>query len=134
MSDNTETTTQAYKLFIEKTAASKLVWGLYHKQGWANSHSADNEELDVVPFWSDRALAKICAKDDWRSYTPTQIPLAEFLESWCMEMAENEILLGVNWDAQMIGSENNALTVALDILNRLNEMQSAITINDAKAN
>jgi hypothetical protein len=127
MSENTETTNPSYKLFIEKTAASKLVWGLYDKKGWASSHSAESEDIDLVPLWSERSLAKICAKEGWRGYTPTEIPLAEFLESWCIDLAENEILIGVNWDANLLGWEAGALSIAFDILTRLSVMQSAIT-------
>ncbi|MBC7398672.1 MAG: DUF2750 domain-containing protein [Mucilaginibacter sp.] len=127
MSNDREITDQAYKSFIEKTAASKLVWGLYDKKGWASSHSAESEDIDLVPLWSERSLAKICAKDDWRGYTPTEIPLAEFLESWCIDLAENKILIGVNWDAKLLGWEARALSVALDILTRLSAMHSAIT-------
>ncbi|MES2426471.1 MAG: DUF2750 domain-containing protein [Bacteroidota bacterium] len=127
MSENTEITNQSYNQFIEKTTASKLVWGLYDKKGWASSHSAESEDISLVPLWSERSLAKMCAKDDWRGYTPTEIPLAEFLESWCIDLAENEFLIGVNWDANLLGWETSPLSIALDILNRLNTMQSAIT-------
>jgi hypothetical protein len=119
-----------YQLFIERVAATKLVWALMSKTGWANSHSHDNEEVTVVPFWSERAYAKICARDDWRSYVPTEIPLAEFLESWCVGMAENETLAGINWDANMLGKEIDALQVALDILNRLSVINSAIAFKN----
>jgi hypothetical protein len=119
-----------YKLFIERAATSKLVWGLKSKKGWANSHSNDNAEIDVVPFWSDRAYAKVCAKDEWRSYMPVEISLAEFLENWCVGMSNDGILVGVNWDANMFGKETNALSVALDILNKLNLMKSAITFSN----
>lgn len=119
-----------YKLFIEKTAASKLVWALKSKNGWANSHSNDSEDVDVIPFWSDRAYAKICARDDWKGYLPVEIPLAEFLESWCIEMADNEVLAGINWDANMFGKESAALNLALDILEQLNAINSAITFKN----
>jgi hypothetical protein len=127
MSENTKITNQSYNQFIEKAAASKLVWGLYDKKGWASSHSAESEDIGLVPLWGERSLAKICAKDDWRGYTPTEIPLAEFLESWCIDLAENEILIGINWDANLLGWETSPLSITLDILNRLNTMQSAIT-------
>src|ERR1700712_3597462 len=96
-----------YKLFVEKTAASKLVWGLKDKGGWANSHSASDEKLDVIPFWDDKANAKACARDDWKGYLPAMISLPEFLESWCDEMAENGVLAGINWDANMLGIETD---------------------------
>jgi Protein of unknown function (DUF2750) len=119
-----------YEVFIERAAATKLVWGLKSKAGWANSHSKDSEEIDVIPFWPDRAHAKICAKDDWRSFLPVEIPLADFLESWCVGMAENGTLAGISWDASMFGEERDALKVALDILNRLAFINSAIVFKN----
>lgn len=119
-----------YKFFIERVVASKLVWALKSKAGWANSSSVDNEEIDVIPFWSDRAYAKACARDDWKNYSATEIPLAEFLESWCAGMVENETLVGTNWDANMFGKESNALVAALDILNQLKKNNSTITFRD----
>ncbi|MBB6112519.1 Protein of unknown function [Mucilaginibacter lappiensis] len=124
------TTESKYKLFIEKVAASKLVWALKSKNGWANSHSNDSEDVDVIPFWSDRAYAKLCARDDWKGYLPVEIPLAEFLESWCIEMADNEVLAGINWDVNMFGKESTALNVALDILEQLNAINSAISFKN----
>ncbi|MBB5395695.1 DUF2750 domain-containing protein [Mucilaginibacter sp. AK015] len=119
-----------YIAFIEKVAATKQVWGLKSKTGWANAEATDEEDTAVIPFWSDRALAKVCARDDWKSYLPTEIPLAAFLEDWCMGMAENGTLAGINWDAKMFGTEAGALVVALDILNRLNTINSAITFTN----
>ena len=123
MSQDTE---EKYNAFIEKVAATKQVWGLKSKTGWANAESGDDEEVAVVPFWSERGLAKLCARDDWKSFLPTEVPLAIFLEDWCMGMAENETLAGINWDANMLGKEVDALEVVLDILNRLKAINSAI--------
>jgi hypothetical protein len=96
------------------------------KTGWANSESAEDEEVSVIPFWSERAYAKICARDDWKTYAPTEVPLSIFLEDWCMDMAENDTLVGVNWDANMLGKEVDALDLVLDVLNRLKAISSAI--------
>ena len=126
MSENKTAIDDNYIKFVQQVAAAKLVWGLKSKQGWANSHSRDSEDVGVIPFWSDKALAKSCARDDWKGYLPVAIPLAEFLESWCIDMAENEALVGANWDANMNGNESDALTVALDILNLLNADQTVI--------
>lgn len=120
MLQETATTEAKYKLFIETTAASKLVWGLKDKGGWANSHSPADEKVSVIPFWSDKANAKACARDDWKGYLPAIIPLAEFLEGWCTEMAENGVLAGINWNPNMLGTEAEALVVVLDVLEQLN--------------
>jgi hypothetical protein len=126
MANDSATTERNYQLFIERVAASKLVWGLKSKNGWANSHSADSEDTDVVPFWSERAYAKACARDDWKDFTPTEIPLVQFLENWCIGMAEDDTLIGINWDPKMLGEEEDALGVALDVLNQLKVINSAI--------
>jgi hypothetical protein len=130
MLQDTATIESQYRLFVEKTAATKMVWGLMSKEGWANSHSADNEDITVIPFWSDRAYAKACARDDWRSFTPTAIPLADFLENWCLGMAEDGTLVGANWDAKMLGKESDAIAVVLDILNRIKEINSTISFKN----
>ncbi|MBD1393235.1 DUF2750 domain-containing protein [Mucilaginibacter glaciei] len=121
-----DTTDIKYTQFIEKVAATKLVWGLKSKTGWANTESAEDEEVGVVPFWSDRALAKISARDEWKSYVPTEVPLAIFLEDWCVGMAENETLIGINFDAKMLGTEAEPELVVFDILTRLKAINSAI--------
>ncbi|MFD2147785.1 DUF2750 domain-containing protein [Mucilaginibacter antarcticus] len=126
MTPDTTKLESRYDLFVAKVAASKIVWGLLNKKGWANSHAANNEESTVVPFWSERAYAKACAKDDWRDYTPTEIPLVDFLESWCLGMADDDLLAGINWDANMSGIEVNTFQLAVDILEQLKVIQSAI--------
>jgi hypothetical protein len=130
MLQDNATTESKYKLFIERVAASKLVWGLKNKKGWANAESNEDEEIAIIPFWSDRAYAKACAKDDWRDYSATEIPLPEFLESWCVDMADEGVLAGVNWDANMFGKEVDALVLATDVLNQLKLIQSAIKFKD----
>ena len=126
-------TAAEYKKFIEGVAASKLVWGLKNKQGFANTNSSEDDESSVIPFWSERAYAKACASGEWKGYVPTEIPVAEFIESWCMEMAEEEIVVGVNWDANLYGTESEALNLALDVLNRLAAINSAISFSNYKS-
>jgi len=126
MSQVTDIIESKYNQFVERVAATKLVWGLKSKTGWANTESAEDDEVAVIPFWSERAYAKICARDDWKSYSPTEVPLSIFLEDWCMGMAENDTLAGINWDANMLGKELDALELIVDVLNRLKVINSAI--------
>lgn len=124
--DTTTDIDPKYQLFIEKVAASKLVWALKDKNGWANADSHENETFTVIPFWSERAFAKACAKQDWSGYGAVEIPIADFLENWCVSMAKDDVSAGVNWDANMLGTEAESLRLALDLLNQLKAMQSAI--------
>ncbi|MFD0765138.1 DUF2750 domain-containing protein [Mucilaginibacter lutimaris] len=127
MSQNLEA---KYTAFVEKVAATKQVWGLKSKTGWANADASDNAEVAVIPFWSERGLAKLCARDDWKIYTPTEIPLALFLENLCMDMADSEVLAGVEWDTKMFGTEADAMVLVQDILNRLATINSAISFTN----
>jgi hypothetical protein len=43
-----------------------------------------------MPFWSDRAYAKQCAKDGWSVYEPTEIPLDLSLEHW-LQCLQSEV-------------------------------------------
>jgi hypothetical protein len=45
-------------------------------------------------------------------------------------MAENDVLAGVEWDTKMFGTEADAIVIALDILNRLAAINSAITFTN----
>lgn len=130
MTQNETLLASRYNLFVAKVAAAKIVWGLQNKKGWANSHAADDEDTTVVPFWSERAYAKACAKDAWRDYAATEIPLVDFLESWCLGMADDDLLAGINWDANMLGKEVNPLQLAVDILEQLKVIKSAIKFAD----
>ncbi|WP_374951857.1 DUF2750 domain-containing protein [Mucilaginibacter sp.] len=130
MAQQDEIIQSKYTQFVERVAATKLVWGLRSKTGWANTESAEDEEVSVVPFWSERAYAKICARDDWKSFSPAEIPLNIFLEDWCTGMDENDTLVGTNWDANMLGKEVDAAEVVLDILNRLKAINSAIKFSN----
>lgn len=125
MLQDTATIETRYSYFIERTAGFKLVWALKDKKGWANSFANDNK-TDIIPFWSDRAYAKACARDEWADYVPVSISLNEFLEDWCIEMADDNVLAGINWDANMFGKEINSLNLALDILEQLKKIGSAI--------
>lgn len=93
--------------FVQRVVASREVWALKSADGWAcTASSADGtEDRSVMPFWSDRAYAKQCAKDDWSDYEPTPIPLELFVGQWLPGMAADSCLVGTNWNAQLCGHE-----------------------------
>lgn len=79
-----------------------------------------------MPFWSDSAFCKACAKEEWAQYTATKIPLAEFLESWCVGLHQDDLLVGVNWDLNLFGKEEEPLVLALAILNQLKQANKTL--------
>lgn len=96
---------EQYQLFIDQVAAKKTVWGLKSCDGWAMALSNEIEERQVMPFWSDRLSAKKVAAEKWATSEPVSIKLNEFIDLWLRSMHEDGILVGTNWDADLMGKE-----------------------------
>ncbi|CRK83650.1 DUF2750 domain-containing protein [Neobacillus massiliamazoniensis] len=94
-----------YENFIKRVSESKTVWGLKGEDGWCVCESNEYEDTVVILFWSDEAYARQCAVEEWSHYKPTSIPLEEFMNNWIYGMNEDELLVGVNWNAKLIGLE-----------------------------
>jgi hypothetical protein len=112
-------TRELHERFIRSVIASGVVWGLKNDEGWVTSVSSedDEEERGVMPFWSDRASAKQCATNEWAIYTPTEIPVVDFVERWLPGMHEDEFLVGTDWNADLEGHEIEPM----DLLEELHE-------------
>jgi hypothetical protein len=111
-----ELTAANHDRFIERVVKSGAVWGLKHSSGWAVAQSNGAENRSALLFWSDRAYAARCAREDWATFVPTAIDLASFIVNWLPGMARERQLAGVNWDGELCGieSEPQALKVALE--------------------
>jgi len=106
--------------FLAEVIASGVVWGLEGEEGWAVCPSERNSELDVMPFWSQQDFAQCHCVEDWAVYKPVAIDLEEFLEDWLPGMHTDVILVGVNWDDELEGSELEPL----DVLEAIEEEMS----------
>ena len=110
--------------FVQRIVAAREVWGLKSDAGWSVSISTADTTKDksVMPFWSDLAYAKQCAKDEWAIYKPTSINLDLFMERWLPGMAKDDCLVGTNWNARLCGYEIEPLTLKAEIEARLKEL------------
>jgi hypothetical protein len=95
---------ERYERFIKRVQKSQVVWGLKNKVGWAVAPSND-DDISVMVFWSDRAYAAQCAKEEWAEYHPTAIPLDKFVTIWLPGLDKDGMLVGTNWNAHLIGVE-----------------------------
>ncbi len=111
-----------HQQFLQRVIASGTVWGLKNEEGWVVSSSTadDTEDAEIMPFWSDHAHAKQCATDDWSVYAPTEIPLDLFMKHWLPGMAQDNCLVGTNWNVDMIGHE-------IEPLELLDQFERALT-------
>jgi len=105
-----------YEEFIDEICDTEIVWGISNQEGWAICDSNDFEGKQAMPFWSSEALAKALCTDDWADYQPRPIPVEEFLDDWLHGMHEDEILVGTNWDDDLVGPEVEPIMLLEDLL------------------
>ncbi|MEH6652376.1 MAG: DUF2750 domain-containing protein [Motiliproteus sp.] len=94
-----------YRLFIEGIKGSGKVWGVSTGEGWVFCESEEFEDTDVMPFWSDEADAKAQCSGEWADNKAESIELEVFVENWLTGMAEDGVLIGPNFNAEMSGLE-----------------------------
>jgi hypothetical protein len=109
-----------HKRFIQKVCESEIVYGLKSSEGFATSSSVryeDNEgkPFGIICFWSEKAIAKSCVKNEWADYKVTEIPLSDFMENWCIGMEDDGLLIGTEFDQNMFGFEAEPLELILDL-------------------
>ncbi len=124
--------------FIAKVTETEVVWVLEKEEGYATASSLDYEDdegdpAEVLCFWSDKALASICSKDDWEGYTPVEISLGDFIENWCIGMDHDLIMAGLDFDEELLGDEIDPLELILEIGGALYEQEKKVTLPSSKS-
>ncbi len=117
-----------YREFIKQVVETEKVWGLSEGDIWATSNSNEYEETEVILFWSNEASAKACASDEWEGYTAESLPVAEFLENWCVGMYDDGLLVGPNWTTELQGREIDPLVIALEVVQELKHSNKEIEL------
>ncbi|AGH43310.1 DUF2750 domain-containing protein [Paraglaciecola psychrophila] len=85
--------------FMAQVQATQTLWALQDQasEGWVVLDSINFENADVMPVWSSIELAKSHCVDEWKDYVPMSISLADWLEFWVEDLAEDNVLIGVEW-------------------------------------
>lgn len=104
-----------YELFIAHAIDMGCVWALEGEDGFALCPSVDNEDIDVMPLWSQPEYAQVHAKDEWAKYECVPIATEELLDEWLEGLHGDLILVGVNWNEAMEGVEIEPLDLLEDI-------------------
>lgn len=116
MTDLTADPQANHDRFVQETRASGLVWGLRSDNGWAVCESNEYEDTDVYVFWSSEPEATFHCTDDWSAYVPASLELDDFVDTWLAGMAEDGVLVGTNWDADLMGLEVEPSDLAEELL------------------
>nr|CAA6824811.1 MAG: Unknown protein [uncultured Thiotrichaceae bacterium] len=106
-----------YDQFIAEIQQTEQVWGLFNAsdESWAVCSSEAYEETDVLPFWSGESAAAALCTNEWSVYSPTVIPLEEFINDWLPGMHEDDAMVGPNWDVELEGLEVEPADVAAEL-------------------
>jgi len=131
MSQNDNTIKLKLDTFVKAVCKSKIVYGLESEEGVAISDSVDyddenGEPVEVICFWSEEALAESCITEGWANYQVVETPLAEFMENWCIEMNNDGLLAGLNFDAELSGLEIEPLELLLELIKELKSSNKTI--------
>ncbi|SMF60959.1 Protein of unknown function [Alteromonadaceae bacterium Bs31] len=106
---------QNYDQFIVEAMGTGCVWGLENAEGWALCPSVYNDNLDVMPLWSQPEYAEVHCREEWSSYKVVPISLEELLDEWLPGMHEDLLLVGPNWDKDLEGVEVEPLDLLEDV-------------------
>lgn len=103
-----------YARFIEDALTMGCVWSLQSPEGWALCPANSNDEIDVMPLWSQPEFAEHHTVDEWQDYEVVAIALDELLDDWLPGLHEDVILVGPNWNAELLGDEVEPLDLLED--------------------
>jgi hypothetical protein len=113
-----------HKKFIKKVCETKIVYSLENEDGIATSSSNDLEDengepIGILCFWGEKAYAKSCIKDGWKTYEVLEINLVDFMENWCVGIDNDGLLIGTNFDQNMFGFEIEGYDLILELIDEL---------------
>jgi hypothetical protein len=94
-----------HERFVSRVAESEVIWGLQGRTGFAVCPSNDDEERQVLMFWSDSAYASRVKQIHFPEYEPVQISLFNFLFRWLSGMEDDGVFAGTNWNGDLAGCE-----------------------------
>lgn len=107
---------ECYESFIDEVLDTEVIWGLCAEEGWAVCDSNDFEGRQAMPFWSNEKLAQALCVEDWSDYKATPIRFDEFIDAWLHGMHEDEVLVGINWDDELVGPEIEPIMLIEDLI------------------
>ena len=124
---------QKHEKFIKTICETGIVYGLENEEGFATSASNEYEDengepVEIICFWSEKAYANACMKEDWSTFNITEISLADFIENWCVGMHNDELLAGTDFDSNLFGTEAEPLSILLQIIEELKSTGKTIAL------
>lgn len=111
------------EIFINEIINNQEVFILEDQNGIAFSQSilftSDNKQpVPVICFWSNVTNAKKASINDWDNFKTFSICLSTFIEDYLVQIYNDSLIVGINFDSEMIGLEIDPLDLILEILKK----------------
>ena len=127
----------SYYHFIREVVATGTVYCLRDAQSEYVAACTSNqfvtqdqeEQVGVFAFWSDKEAAKACQKEEWEEYTISEIPLAEFMEDWCLSMYQDDIVAGIDFSQDLYGYEETPMELLKTLIAEVEANEVALSFN-----
>lgn len=112
-------------LFIQNIVESQKVFILEHKEEIASVSSISfqndvGEPVPVICFWSNKDLAKAGLDKVWNNYRIIDICLATFIEDYLVNIYNESLIVGLNYNEFLEGTEADPLDVIAALIDALN--------------
>ncbi len=125
---------ESQEKFLKEVCETNIVWVLEKDEEFATSFSGQYEgengdPAEILCVWSDSKSAEACAQEDWEGYKASQISLSDFIGKWCLGIADDGIMAGLNLDTELIGAELDPLELILELSNELKKQKKSVTID-----
>lgn len=123
-----------HKRFVEKICDTEIVYTLKNEEGYVSAPCnlmEDDEGLpfDKMCFWSDKALAERCITEEWQDCIIDPITLSAFIESWCVGMSSEGLIVGTEASVEGIGFEIDPLELVLQVAEQLEVKKKQVSLN-----
>jgi hypothetical protein len=102
-------------LFLTQVTRSRTVWGLRNKAGGLATWAFEESEETLIPFWSGKEEARLCAEVSFPDYTAFEMSVEYFTGSVLPQLAKKGILVGVNLSDKMGGVDLPAADLIAEI-------------------
>ena len=111
-----EQSAEQAELFLETVLETGAVYGLskFEQSGWAYCPS-NQDETDVLLFFSTEAAAKALQTKEWSDYHLIRLDLDLFMNGWLPNMIDDGLYCGLDWGPELVGLELDPEDVLADL-------------------
>lgn len=129
----------AYDVFIDTLLAEQMVYtlqtfdGEFEEVAECGSAVYSDEYDEPVPvycFWHTEAAALACRKDEWADFELIRADLGSFIRDALINMDQDAVLVGVNFDAELVGVEIEPMELLAELLDTAAERGIELDIPD----